>query len=47
MLAFTEAGTRKRASLHLVQGAKALAAFDRGGAELQDIDAGDEGVEDV
>jgi formamidopyrimidine-DNA glycosylase len=37
--AFTEAGTRKRASLHLVHGAKALAAFDRGGAEIQDIDA--------
>ena len=39
VLAFTEAGTLKRASLHLVQGARALAAFDRGGAELQDIDA--------
>ena len=39
MLAFTEAGTRKRASLHLVQGPAALAAFDRGGAELDDIDA--------
>ena len=38
VLAFTEAGTRKRASLHLVQGAKALAAFDRGGVELHDID---------
>jgi len=39
MLAFTEAGTRKRASLHLVEGPAALAAFDRGGAELDDIDA--------
>jgi formamidopyrimidine-DNA glycosylase len=39
VLAFTEAGTRKRASLHLVQGPAALAAFDRGGAELDDIDA--------
>ncbi len=32
-LLLTEAGTRKRASLHLVQGAAALAAFDRGGVE--------------
>ena len=39
MLAFTEAGTRKRASLHLVEGPAALAAFDRGGAELDGIDA--------
>ena len=39
VLAFTEAGTRKRASLHLVQGAAALAEFDRGGVELDDIDA--------
>jgi formamidopyrimidine-DNA glycosylase len=39
VLAFTEAGTRKRASLHLVEGPAALAAFDRGGAELGDIDA--------
>jgi formamidopyrimidine-DNA glycosylase len=38
VLAFTEAGTRKRASLHLVQGAAALAEFDRGGLELDDID---------
>jgi formamidopyrimidine-DNA glycosylase len=38
-LAFTEAGTRKRASLHLAQGAAALAEFDRGGVELDDIDA--------
>jgi formamidopyrimidine-DNA glycosylase len=39
VLAFTEAGTRKRASLHLVQGAAALAEFDRGGVELDAIDA--------
>src|SRR5512134_915658 len=30
-LAFTEAGTKRRASLHLVRGAPALAAFDMGG----------------
>jgi formamidopyrimidine-DNA glycosylase len=39
VLVFTEAGTRKRASLHLVEGPAALAAFDRGGADLDDIDA--------
>jgi len=39
VLAFTEAGTRKRASLHAVQGAAALAEFDRGGVELDSIDA--------
>jgi formamidopyrimidine-DNA glycosylase len=39
VLAFTEAGTRKRASLHVAQGAAALAEFDRGGVELDDIDA--------
>ncbi|HEX8013004.1 MAG TPA: DNA-formamidopyrimidine glycosylase family protein [Casimicrobiaceae bacterium] len=33
-LAFTEAGTKKRASLHLVQGEAALAAFDQGGLEV-------------
>jgi formamidopyrimidine-DNA glycosylase len=33
-LAFTEAGTKKRASLHLVQGEAALAAFDLGGLEV-------------
>ncbi len=32
-LAFTEAGSRRRASLHLAQGAPALAAFDAGGIE--------------
>jgi formamidopyrimidine-DNA glycosylase len=35
-LVFTEAGTRKRASLHVVRGADALAAFDMGGLEVQD-----------
>jgi formamidopyrimidine-DNA glycosylase len=31
---FTEAGTRKRASLHVVQGEPALAAFDMGGLDI-------------
>jgi formamidopyrimidine-DNA glycosylase len=35
-LAFTEAGTRKRASLHIVRGDCALAAFDMGGLEVLD-----------
>ena len=33
-VAFTEAGTRKRASLHVVQGEAALAAFDLGGLDI-------------
>jgi formamidopyrimidine-DNA glycosylase len=33
-LTFTEAGTRRRASLHLVQGEAALAAMDPGGMEV-------------
>jgi formamidopyrimidine-DNA glycosylase len=37
-LAFTEAGTKRRASLHLVQGEAALAAFDAGGLEALDAD---------
>jgi len=37
-LAFTEAGTRRRASLHLVQGEDALAQFDAGGLEALDAD---------
>jgi formamidopyrimidine-DNA glycosylase len=37
-LAFTEAGTRKRASLHVVRGEDALAAFDMGGLEVLDAD---------
>jgi formamidopyrimidine-DNA glycosylase len=38
-LAFTEAGTRKRASIHIVRGEDALAAFDMGGLEVLDADA--------
>ncbi len=34
-LAITEAGTRKRAALHVVRGAAALAPFDAGGLDLQ------------
>jgi formamidopyrimidine-DNA glycosylase len=33
-IVFTEAGTKRRASLHLVQGAEALIQFDRGGLEV-------------
>jgi formamidopyrimidine-DNA glycosylase len=33
-LAFTEAGTKRRASLHLAQGEEALAAFDMGGLDI-------------
>src|SRR6185503_904482 len=33
-LAFTEAGTKRRASLHLVEGKAALAAMDPGGIEV-------------
>jgi formamidopyrimidine-DNA glycosylase len=33
-LAFTEAGTKRRASLHLVHGAAVLAAFDAGGLDV-------------
>jgi formamidopyrimidine-DNA glycosylase len=35
-LLLTEAGTKKRASLHLVQGQQALREFDRGGLEVLD-----------
>lgn len=38
VLVFTEAGSRKRASLHLVQGAPALAAVDPGGLEVPESD---------
>ena len=38
-LAFTEAGTRRRASLRCVRGTAALAAFDMGGLEVLDTDA--------
>jgi formamidopyrimidine-DNA glycosylase len=37
-LAITEAGTRRRASLHLVQGEAALQAMDPGGADVLSID---------
>ena len=37
-LAFTEAGTKRRASVHLIQGEAALAAFDAGGLEVFDAD---------
>ncbi len=36
LLHLTEAGTTRRASLHLVRGRDALAAFDRGGLEVLD-----------
>lgn len=35
-LVLTEAATKKRASLHVVQGRSGLAAFDRGGLEVQE-----------
>jgi len=38
-LLLTEAGTRRRASLHLVRGEDALAALDPGGLEVLDADA--------
>lgn len=37
-LTWTEAGTKKRASLHLVQGEEALAGFHRGGLEVLEAD---------
>ncbi len=37
-LLLTEAGTKRRASLHVVAGAAGLAAFDRGGLEVLDAD---------
>jgi formamidopyrimidine-DNA glycosylase len=37
-LALTEAGSKRRASLHLVRGAAALAAFDPGGLDVQRAD---------
>ncbi len=37
-LLFTEAGSKKRASLHLVQGTEALAQFDRGGLDVFETD---------
>jgi len=37
-LVLTEAGTKRRASLHFIHGRDALRALDRGGLEVQDID---------
>jgi formamidopyrimidine-DNA glycosylase len=37
-LALTEAGTKRRASLHFIHGAEALAQFDAGGLEIFDIE---------
>ncbi len=37
-LLLTEAGSKKRASLHLVAGAPALAPFERGGVEALEVD---------
>jgi formamidopyrimidine-DNA glycosylase len=37
-LAVTEAGTKRRASLHLVEGADALQAMDPGGLEIANLD---------
>ena len=37
-LAFTEAGSKRRASLHIVRGRDALAQFDPGGIDVLDID---------
>jgi formamidopyrimidine-DNA glycosylase len=38
-LSLTEAGTKRRASLHLVQGEAALRAMDPGGIEVMQVDA--------
>ena len=37
-LVFTEAGTKRRASLHLVRGEASLAQFDMGGIDAQHVD---------
>lgn len=37
-LLFTEAGSTRRASMHLVEGEEALRQFDRGGLEVMDAD---------
>jgi formamidopyrimidine-DNA glycosylase len=37
-VAFTEAGTKRRASLHVVRGESALAQFDMGGLDVQHAD---------
>jgi formamidopyrimidine-DNA glycosylase len=38
-LLLTEAGSKRRASLHLVRGAEGLKRFDRGGLEVLEVDA--------
>ena len=38
VLAFTEAGTKRRASLHVVEGKAALDAMDPGGIEVMEVD---------
>ncbi|HYT75902.1 MAG TPA: zinc finger domain-containing protein, partial [Vicinamibacterales bacterium] len=40
-LLFTEAGSRKQASLHLVRGAEAVAALDPGGADVFEMSRAD------
>ncbi len=40
-LYLTEAGTKRRASIHVVEGADALGQFDRGGLEVLDADIAD------
>ena len=40
-LYLTEAGSKRRASIHVVQGADALTQFDRGGLEVLDADLAD------
>ena len=40
-LALTEAGTKRRASLHVVRGAAALAAFDMGALDVREASAAD------
>ena len=40
-LYLTEAGSKRRASIHVVEGASALEQFDRGGLEVLDADLGD------
>jgi formamidopyrimidine-DNA glycosylase len=43
-LSLTEAGSKRRASLHLVQGEAALRAMDPGGVEVLEIDAAEFGT---
>ena len=40
-LYLTEAGSKRRASIHVVEGADSLMQFDRGGLEVLDADLGD------